>query len=86
MLEVSLLGVGSVLRLPKGCVVNGQMTKARNEYPPPRQMTVTRSEYPPAPLRPDHFFQDSDQVSRVGWGRDDPKRSLMLPRESRSDP
>ena len=29
-LEVSLLGVGTVLRLKKGCVVNGQMTKASN--------------------------------------------------------
>ena len=31
MLEVSLLGVGTVLRLEKGCVVNGQMTKASNK-------------------------------------------------------
>ena len=32
MLEVSLLGVGKVLRLEKkGCVVNGQMTKASNK-------------------------------------------------------
>ena len=35
--EVSLLGAGTVLRLEKGCAVNGQMTKASNERvrPPP---------------------------------------------------
>ena len=31
MLEVSLLGVGTVLRLKKGCVVIGQMTKSSNK-------------------------------------------------------
>ena len=33
MLEVSLLGIGTVLRLEKGCVVNGRMTtrKASNK-------------------------------------------------------
>ena len=31
MLEVSLLGVGTVLPSRKGCVVNSQMTKASNK-------------------------------------------------------
>ena len=30
-LEVSLLGVGTVPRLERGCVVNAQMTKASNK-------------------------------------------------------
>ena len=36
MLEVSLLGVRAVLRLERDpCVVNGQMTKASNNWVPP---------------------------------------------------
>ena len=31
LLEVSLLGIGTVLRLEKGYVVNGEMIKARNK-------------------------------------------------------
>ena len=31
MLEAYLIGVGTVLRLERGCVVNGRMTKASNK-------------------------------------------------------
>ena len=43
MLEVSLLGVGNGAPSRKGCVVNGQTTKATNKracLPPPRLLSL----------------------------------------------
>ena len=54
VLEVSLSGVGTVLRLSrKGCVVNGQMTKASNKWvrPPLEKKNTDPSENKKKPRR-----------------------------------
>ena len=46
MLEASLLGVETVLRLERGCAVNGHTTEATTKCTPPSRRI---NEYPPCP-------------------------------------